>query len=83
MMPLLGTTIGDWRREAGLESCGGSVGQECRLVRVELLVAVIGAHRVVVGVGIILKRRVADAEASANYSLFDWLDKQIRSRGAK
>ncbi len=46
------------------------VGLECGFVLVELLVAVIRAHRVVVRVGIVFKRRVADAEASANYSLF-------------
>ena len=61
----------DRRREAELESYRRYVvGLECWSVRVELLVAVIRPHRVVIRVGIVFKRRVADAEASANYSLF-------------
>ena len=65
-----GITDRNRRREAGLESCRGSVGQECRLVRVELLVTVIRAHREVVSVGIVLKGHITDAKASPEYRLF-------------
>ena len=69
MMPLLGIAIGTGAGKAGLEGCRRSVVQECRLIGIELLVAVVGAHRIVICVGIVLKRRIADAEPSANHCL--------------
>ena len=70
MMPLLGITMGEGAGKPAWKGSRGSVGKQGGSVGVELLIAVIRAHRVVVCVGIILKWRVADAEASPNYRLF-------------
>src|SRR6185312_6352493 len=57
------------RREACLEGSDGAIAQQgsgIGRVRAAGLKAVIGANGIVVGVGVIGERRVADAEARAN-----------------
>src|SRR5208282_4845756 len=52
-------------REARLEGRGRSTVQKSWLIGVELLIAVVGAYWIVVGICIVFKRRVADAEPAA------------------
>ena len=58
-------------REARLEgSHGDSITKDCRRIcrTTRGLIAVVGADRVVVGIGVIRERNIADAESTANNS---------------